>query len=266
NFLDSFKQAWGLDPDRNPQTIRGLLALGRHCLEHPEFEPDLTRAAERLASRVTDIYQQGQCELEQAQRVDPELMEHLLGSQQAYQEILEALAQLAPPLDELDETLENLEAGADLLAAHQRVILAWNDQAACPACGSHGKPGQLCGPCQAYRVYQDPNPPDIPAVELGDAYFDLHQACRGLATGQANLAALEGAIETLASALWQINNLARRNPGQAGLRQALAESFEGLDRLGQFTNSFAVADLNAGWLVVSQAGLKLESLSLQAGQ
>lgn len=263
DFLRSFKQAWGIEVDRQPQTVRGLLELGEAARENPDLMGDLIGSAERLYDLVADVLEACIHDIDSNAGLDPALLPHLEGSVDGYQLMLDGAELLTEEDVDLERALSLLDKGIKKQQHHQEGIALWQNQPACPRCASRSRETRTCETCGVHLVVPDLNPPPLPAVELGGHYLDLRIAAGQVAQGEAPLSILQEALDALAEELFTLNRLLGQLKGfdASAFLEVLESLFSGLERMQSFETSCEIADLNQGWLVVSQGGLKLRSLS-----
>ena len=263
-FLKSFRKEWGIGVERNPTTLRELLYLGEAALDESSLSSDFMKGCELIRGRVVQVYEQSADELEAAETIAPELLQHLEGSMHCYEEILETLEALRGGLEL--ELLGQLEEDLEQLAACQDALALWENQPSCPRCGYRGGTRE-CPDCRVHLVLADANPPALPPVKLGPDYVKLREVAGLVAQGQVPYKELEAAIGRLGSELFRMGALARQG-GSMGLdlspfKELLGKALAGLEQMQRFDSSCHIADLNQGWAQVSQAGVALLNLSEQ---
>jgi hypothetical protein len=265
DFLKSLKDAWGVEADRNPKTVRGLLELGESAKTKPELMDDLVAAADKLCEPLAEVLDGCIHDVETTEGIDPGLLPHLEGSITAYQLILEGTEMIADQPEHFAEALVLIDEGVKMQQQHQDGIELWQNQPACPLCGTRSKEARTCVSCGVHLVIPDRNPPDIPAVVLGSNYVELRKVAGLVATGKTPVAALGQAVEGLASELFKLSRLLRQVTDKAFDIQpflaVLERAFGGLERMQSFETTCAIADLNQGWLAVAEAGLELQKMA-----
>ncbi len=264
-FLRLFEDQWGLEAEeREPQTLRELIALAQRCRVDESLEDRLRAALEDLLPKIVAIHQANVADMERSEHIDEALLGHLEGSLDAYEQIADAMEGM---LEGEFEALEDLEAGAELLAGHQQVLERWHSGVApaCPKCGRQAGPGQkVCPDCRAHFVYADSSGTEFETVNLGPAYGDIHLACGQVAIGEAAFSALEEKLKAMDGELNRVYALLAQLPEEAQqkyevpkLRVLLEDSLLGLAQIRRFDDSCELADLNQGWKRLSQNGVRL---------
>lgn len=264
-FLKLFEEQWGFTPEeRRPETIRELIALAQRCRKDESLQPQLNEALDDLLPKVIAIHDANLEDLEEAENVSSELLPHLEGSLDAYQQIVGAMQGMK---EGEFEALEDLEAGAELLAKHQNILTRWHsgEAPACPKCGAHGQSGEkVCSTCNVHLIYADRSGTEFESVTLGPSYTAVHEACHKVASGDASFAVLAEAISAMDQELNRAHALLSRLPEAEQeklevprLQALLEDSLLGLAQIRRFDDSCELADLNQGWQRLSQAGATL---------
>ncbi|MGE0495544.1 MAG: hypothetical protein AB7S38_40440 [Vulcanimicrobiota bacterium] len=257
-------------PPENPRTVRGTISLAQRYLAQEAEVEELAEAVEWLAHQIRNIHRQSIQELQVETQVDPQLRVHLEAQIDAYEVIgdgLERLSESIPDHSEVAEALSMVEEGAEILADHQEALQAWasGDVALCPKCGRRQQARErLCPSCHIMLVLPDASDFEFQSVNLGPAYIELYEACKGVAEGNLAVRQLLASVDALANELGQTEFLLERldatqraQLNAPAISAQLQRSLEGLERIRGFEKSAALADLNRGWAAVSQAGEQL---------
>ncbi|MCA9794784.1 MAG: hypothetical protein KC910_23410 [Candidatus Eremiobacteraeota bacterium] len=257
-------------PPENPRTVRGTISLAQRYLAGEVEVDELAEAVEWLAHQIRNIHRQSAQELKAQSKVDPQLRVHLEAQIDAYEVIgdgLERLSESLPDQAEVADALTMVEEGAEILADHQQALEAWasGDVAICPKCGRRQQARERqCPDCSVLLVLPDASDFEFQSVNLGPAYIELYEACKGIAEGElvvsellARVDALSGELAQTEFLLEQLDSGARAQLNAPAISAQLQRSLEGLERIRGFADSAALADLNRGWATVSQAGEQL---------
>lgn len=266
-FLKLFEDQWGVEQEeREPRTIRELIALAQRCRVDESLEDRLRAALEDLLPKIVSIHQANVADMENSRHLAEDLLVHLEGSLDAYEQIADSMEGM---LEGEFEALEDLEAGAELLAKHQNALERWHSGVApaCPKCGGHAGPGEkVCPDCQAHYVYADSSETEFETVTLGPAYGDIHTAAAQVATGDAPFSDLEEKLRVMDTEVNRVYALLAKLPEEAQkkyevpkIRVLLEDSLLGLAQLRRFDDSCELADLNQGWKRLSQTGVRLSA-------
>jgi hypothetical protein len=265
DLLRSLRDAWGVEVDREPQTIRGVIELGHAALQDQDLVTDLRASGKRFCDMVARVVDECIHDIDTTPDIDPGLLPHLEGSLEGYQAISDGVEELADAKGDIAQAVAWLEEGVELQRSHQQGIELWQNQPSCPLCGIRSQQSRVCDKCGVQLIIPDPNPPELPSLELGEKYVELRKVAGLVATGKTQLSALGQAVDDLASDLFRLSRLLKKATAggvdAAPMLQVLEGAFAGLERMQSFETTCAIADLNQGWAAVSQAGVKLQELA-----
>ena len=260
-FLKGLFEAFGgeIEPEI---TIRGVIEMAHQWLEGEAEEQTFWQTAEKVLQNSRPVAPAFEKHLDSVDEVDPEFRTHMLGVIDGYSqavEILEALVERPQDTDHLVELIEQLTEVADETAPHFRAVNEWNESGSpvCPLCAYRTRTRETsCPDCEVQLLIHDPDPPDLPVVEVGQEFLDVYSACAGVATGGGKLEQLLKAIEVAGSSIHQTRTLLVQLK-QEELVKLADHCLDGLERIATIETSCEVADLNRGWLQASEAAVQL---------
>lgn len=263
--MRSFRGAWGIEVDRKPETVAGVLDLAEATLKDESLMPDLVTAATCLCGPIAGELDSMLLELERNRKITPELAKEMEGAAEAQQLVLDGLEELADPQCVFEDALDWLREAVPKQSLHQNNIFLWKKKPACPLCSFRSTKSRSCADCGVHLTIPDLEPPPMPSVVLGKSYLGLRYAAGDVAAGRKPIQVLNGAVDKLSAELSRIQRLLQQIPPGAYDTAALVAAAErvylGVMRMQKFEKTCDVADLNHGWVMVSKAGVSLRKLT-----
>lgn len=263
DFLNAFQQAFdnsGSGP--TPTNMKELLEAGRRWLQG-EGDPDnLLAGVQRMEEKVSRNAAATESDLRANPRMEPELREAMVRSEEAYRELEVLMGELRIAVQEgaaqdASDMLDRAEDVAVEIGQLGRFMREWLEApgARCPRCGSTG-PEPWCATCALDRLVPDPaffQDRRVRTATLPPGFVAVYRQYTAVLEGKAPLADLYEALDALESSLRSVRSnadvLARRMESEpAGVLVAnVDDCFAGVRRMRQVETSRSMRDLNQGW-------------------
>lgn len=274
DFLSAFQEAFdttGSGP--TPTTMRELLEAGRRWLKQPGDAGALLAGIGHMSDKVAGNAAATEADLRANPRVDPELREALVRSEDGYRDLERLLGELraAVQADDAAAASDLLDRIEDVTVEVQglgRFMKAWLETPGprCPRCGSAG-PEPWCQGCSLDRLIADPAhllDRRVRTAVLPPAFVAVHRQYTAVLEGKASLADLFAELDTLESALRvtraNADVLARRMESEpaAVLVATVDRALQGARRMRQVETTRAMRDLNEGWEQLFLVGQEMQ--------
>lgn len=263
DFLNAFQQAFdtsGSGP--TPTNMKELLEAGRRWLQGEGDQANLLAGVQRMEEKVARNAAATEADLRANPRMEPELREAMVRSEDGYRELEVLMGELRSAVQEgaaqdVSDLLDRAEDLAVEIGQLGRFMREWLEApgARCPRCGSTG-PEPWCAACALDRLVPDPaffQDRRVRTATLPPGFVNVYRHYTAVLEGKAPLADLYAALDALESSLRGVRTnadvLARRMDSEpaAVLVANVEDCYAGIRRMRQVETTHAMRDLNQGW-------------------